>query len=131
MFSQDKKHLFAAFICMLLILAVTAYIVQYNALQKKADNGVEVAVQEVSPSKEPYGKEEVTYPYWKGYVDDTLAMNHMYSFLGYHGQGSLRRHGSGQPEADPGGSGRKNPPGRGSSVCQERTEQTGALYAHG
>ena len=37
---------------MLLILAVTAYIVQYNALQKKADNGVEVAVQEVSPSKE-------------------------------------------------------------------------------
>ena len=75
---------------MLLILAVTAYIVQYNALQKKADNGVEVAFQEVSPSKEPYGKEQVTYPYWKGYVDDTLAMNHMYSFFGYHGQGSLR-----------------------------------------
>ena len=90
MFSQNKKHLFAAFICMLLILAVTAYIVQYNALQKKADNGVEVAFQEVSPSKEPYGKEQVTYPYWKGYVDDTLAMNHMYSFFGYHGQGSLR-----------------------------------------
>ena len=33
---------------------------------------------------------KVTFPDWKGYTDDTLAMNHMYSFFGYHGQGSLR-----------------------------------------
>lgn len=33
---------------------------------------------------------KVTFPDWKGYTDDTLAMNHMYSFFGYHGQGFLR-----------------------------------------
>ncbi|MCR5788517.1 MAG: penicillin binding protein PBP4B [Lachnospiraceae bacterium] len=31
----------------------------------------------------------VSFPDWKGYTDDTLAMNSMISFLGYHGQGSL------------------------------------------
>ncbi len=30
---------------------------------------------------------EVTFPDWKGYTDDTLAMDCMYSFFGYHGQG--------------------------------------------
>ena len=32
---------------------------------------------------------KVTFPDWKGYTDDTLAMNSMYSFYGYHGQGTL------------------------------------------
>ena len=32
---------------------------------------------------------EVTFPDWKGYTDDTLAMDCMYSFFGYHGQGYL------------------------------------------
>lgn len=32
----------------------------------------------------------VTFPDWMEYTDDTLAMNHMYSFFGYHGQGTLR-----------------------------------------
>lgn len=32
---------------------------------------------------------QVTFPDWKGYTDDTLAMNGMYSFFGYHGQGRL------------------------------------------
>ncbi|MCR4892340.1 MAG: serine hydrolase, partial [Lachnospiraceae bacterium] len=31
----------------------------------------------------------VAFPDWKGYTDDTLAMNSMYSFFGYHGQGNL------------------------------------------
>ncbi len=31
----------------------------------------------------------VTFPDWKGYTDDTLAMNSMYSFFGYHGQGKI------------------------------------------
>ena len=30
-----------------------------------------------------------TFPDWKGYTDDTLAMNSMYSFFGYHGQGVI------------------------------------------
>lgn len=54
-----------------------------------------MAVQEVLPSTgQSAGGEQwqgkVTFPDWKGYTDDTLAMNHMYSFFGYHGQGSLR-----------------------------------------
>lgn len=32
---------------------------------------------------------EPVFPNWKGYVDDTLAMNHMYTFVGYAGQGTL------------------------------------------
>lgn len=32
---------------------------------------------------------EASFPDWKGYVDDTLAMNGMASFYGYHGQGRL------------------------------------------
>ena len=31
----------------------------------------------------------VQFPDWKGYVDDTLAMNSMFSFRFYHGQGSI------------------------------------------
>lgn len=32
---------------------------------------------------------KVSFPDWKGYTDDTLAMNSMYSFAGYEGQGKL------------------------------------------
>ena len=32
---------------------------------------------------------EAVFPDWKGYTDDTLAMNSMYSFPGYHGQGTV------------------------------------------
>ena len=32
---------------------------------------------------------EPVFPNWKGYTDDTLAMNHMYTFVGYAGQGTL------------------------------------------
>ncbi len=32
---------------------------------------------------------QVSFPYWKGYTDNTLAMNSMYSFAGFHGQGEL------------------------------------------
>ena len=32
---------------------------------------------------------KVVFPDWKGYTDDTLAMNSMFSFAGYHGQGTV------------------------------------------
>ncbi len=32
---------------------------------------------------------KAVFPDWKGYTDDTLAMNSMFSFQGYHGQGEL------------------------------------------
>lgn len=38
----------------------------------------------------PYGwQAQVRFPDWKGYTDDTLAMNSMYTFFGYHGQGEI------------------------------------------
>ncbi len=32
---------------------------------------------------------QVVFPDWKGKADDTLALNSMYSFIGYHGQGII------------------------------------------
>ena len=32
---------------------------------------------------------QAVFPDWKGYTDDTLAMNSMISFYGYHGQGAV------------------------------------------
>ncbi|MBO6014965.1 MAG: penicillin binding protein PBP4B [Lachnospiraceae bacterium] len=32
---------------------------------------------------------QIRFPDWNGYVDNTLAMNSMYSFEGWHGQGAL------------------------------------------
>ena len=32
---------------------------------------------------------QVSFPDWAGYVDDTLAMNSLYSFTGFRGQGKL------------------------------------------
>lgn len=32
---------------------------------------------------------QISFPYWRGYVDDTLALNDMYSFYAYSGQGVL------------------------------------------
>ena len=39
--------------------------------------------------QEPEWQAEVTFPDWKGYTDDTLAMNSMFSFYGCHGQGTI------------------------------------------
>ena len=37
-----------------------------------------------------YGwQKSAAFPDWKGYTDDTLAMNSMLSFIGWHGQGAL------------------------------------------
>lgn len=49
------------------------------------DNGVHEASLDASASFQ----DEVVFPDWAGYTDDTLAMNSMYSFKTYHGQGSL------------------------------------------
>ena len=87
MIRHYNKTICAAFICVLLCLSVTSCTGDWRSGGK---NGVKTAVEEVSSSVDSYGRGDVTFPYWKGYTDDTLAMNHMYSFFGYHGQGSLR-----------------------------------------
>lgn len=47
-----------------------------------------VSVQETT-LKEAGWQAEVVFPDWAGYTDDTLALNSMYSFTSYHGQGKL------------------------------------------
>ena len=46
---------------------------------------------QVTSSKLPQGswQAEVSFPDWAGYTDDTLALNSMYSFKDYHGQGTI------------------------------------------
>ena len=34
-------------------------------------------------------QKQAAFPDWKGYTDDTLAMNSMLSFRGWHGQGTV------------------------------------------
>ncbi len=66
-----------------------------TAADTEAANQGNTTAAETQPPAEDQAAEDqwqgkVTFPDWKGYTDDTLAMNHMYSFFGYHGQGSLR-----------------------------------------
>lgn len=46
-----------------------------------------VTVDEISAIPAGEWQREVVFPDWKGYVDDTLAMNSMVSFEGWHAQG--------------------------------------------
>ena len=41
------------------------------------------------PAKAAEWQGSVSFPDWKGYTDNTLAMNSMYSFYGCHGQGTI------------------------------------------
>ena len=41
-------------------------------------------------------QKEASFPDWKGYTDDTLAMNSMMSFMFWHGQGKVKVEVSGQ-----------------------------------
>lgn len=60
------------------------------AAEAEAENGLFSAAR-VTAAGLPAGgwQAELTFPDWAGYVDDTLAMNGMYTFFGYSGQGTL------------------------------------------
>ena len=61
----------------------------------------EAAVQQVGADEMPEAGTlpQADFPDWKGYADDTLAMNSMYSFYGCHGQGALYVSVSGEVES--------------------------------
>ena len=61
------------------------------AAEAGAENGLFSAPVRVSAATLPAGgwQAQPTFPDWAGYVDDTLAMNGMYTFYGYSGQGTL------------------------------------------
>ena len=48
-------------------------------------NEIHISAEELPPDS---SLPQVVFPDWKGYADDTLAMNSMYSFYGCHGQGT-------------------------------------------
>lgn len=57
-----------------------------NLIPKKAAS---VKVQSKGSVGKGGWQGEPVFPNWKGYVDDTLAMNGMYTFVGFAGQGTL------------------------------------------
>lgn len=52
------------------------------------DEGLALTAQQEAESST--WQKEVSFPDWRGYIDDTLAMNSRCAFLGYHDQGRLR-----------------------------------------
>ncbi|MBR2783971.1 MAG: penicillin binding protein PBP4B [Firmicutes bacterium] len=70
-----------------LILALIVGGIVFASLDRRPDTTVAVSRLDAVP--EGTWQAEVTFPDWKGYVDDTLAMNCMYSFDAYADQGRL------------------------------------------
>ena len=53
------------------------------------DMGETMALVRAEALPEQDWQKTAAFPDWKGYTDDTLAMNSMLSFQGFHGQGTL------------------------------------------
>ena len=70
--------------------ASTEDLVEEGTQAIEAEEGEMDASLEEEVSEEASFTPTVVFPHWKGYVDDTLAMNRMFSFDGYHGQGYLK-----------------------------------------
>ena len=88
------KRLFSKIVCVLLAaaLVLTAAPMSAEAAEVTAVRTVTAADRLIPKSvSEPKTDSliKVSFPDWKGYTDDTLAMNSMYSFAGYRGQGRL------------------------------------------
>jgi len=68
------------------IIAVISLIVGIIYLISSYDN---VSFKKIDNLPEGTWQSEIKFPDWKGYVDDTLAMNSMYTFDGYKDQGTI------------------------------------------
>ena len=79
-----KKSVKIILIC--LAVAVLAAVIVLVAVR---GNGRAVAVSKLDEPVAGTWQSEVVFPDWKGYVDDTLAMNSMYSFDGFRDQGTI------------------------------------------
>lgn len=79
--NENKKILiFSLVLAIILIISVNTlnHSIKYNVEIKQIEN-----IQEGS------WQAEIMFPDWKGYIDDTLAMNSMYSFEMYKDQGKI------------------------------------------
>ncbi len=73
----------------LAIIILMGTLVGCNHRSKEEESVKQVKVEKMTTPVEGTWQGEVTFPDWKGYVDDTLAMNSMYSFDGRKGQGTI------------------------------------------
>jgi CubicO group peptidase (beta-lactamase class C family) len=77
-----KKHLkYIIAIAVILLLAIGLFVFSLN--------GASASITKLDEAVAGTWQAEVTFPDWGGYVDDTLAMNSMYSFKGAKNQGKL------------------------------------------
>ena len=81
---KSNKRSLTILLLFLVVILIGFSIIIYN---RHYDNDIKVNKLESMVSGTWQG--EVKFPDWKGYVDDTLAMNSMYSFNSYKDQGKI------------------------------------------
>ena len=79
-----KKSVKIILICLLVALVAGAIIF----VATRGGNG-RATVSKLDALADGTWQAEVVFPDWKGYVDDTQAMNSMYSFDGFKDQGKI------------------------------------------
>ena len=64
-------------------------VIEGSATISTVSGDTEALVPEAVEAPGTGSMRQAVFPEWEGYTDDTLAMNSMYSFSGYHGQGRI------------------------------------------
>ncbi len=85
------RSIISLLVCFVMVVSLTACSGSTGAAgtgEKGAGDQLTTAAESGALSEKGW-QAHVTFPDWKGYTDDTLAMNSMYSFKGYHGQGTV------------------------------------------
>ena len=76
-------------LCALLTLALMLPLAAGAVLAEGDREGGPMELERLDAIPDYQWQKTAAFPDWKGYTDDTLAMNSMFSFLGYHGQGEI------------------------------------------
>lgn len=93
------RSMISLLLCAALVLSLAACTASQSSEKQSAETAntgaSETAAEDMLPAAEEAEipaagwQAQVVFPDWKGYTDDTLAMNSMFTFFGYHGQGKL------------------------------------------
>ena len=92
-------------LCLCLLLAVLFSVTAFGetaksgAGQKKEEEEYTLRLEKKTGLPKQEWQKDAVFPDWKGYTDDTLAMNSMLSFRMYHGQGKIWLKVSGEVES--------------------------------
>ena len=80
---NNKRKIFLILLLIIISLTVGIVLVIYN------NNCNGITISKLDNMITGTWQAEVKFPDWNGYIDDTLAMNSMYSFNGFKDQGKL------------------------------------------